>query len=167
VKIAFDATTAAFENRTGTGVYCKELIESFQKSYPEDRVIHTYRLSRWVRGSKFLLPLARNSKSEVMIDPITFYKGIQYDIFHGLNTRLPYIKGCIKIATVHDLFSVFGEFSDQKFLADQKRKLLSMIGRSHHIIVPASYTKAQIGDYSRKNFCCGRGRSVSVFACNG
>lgn len=144
MRIAFDVTTAAFEQRTGTGVYCKELVEAYQKEFFEDRVFHTYRMVRWLKGRKCLLPLTRNARTDVLIDPFTFYKGRSYDVFHGLNTRLPMIRGSLNIATVHDLFSIFGEFSNSAFLEDQKKKLQAMIARAHHVIVPASYTKAQM-----------------------
>lgn len=138
--VAFDATTAAFEKKTGTGVYCEELIKAYQERF-EDWVVHTYRLTRRVKGRNFLLPLSNNSSRETVLDPFHYFRGRHYDVFHGLNSRLPLLKGCKRIATIHDLFSIFGEFADPKFRTNQTRHLTTMLKRCDHVIVPATYTK--------------------------
>lgn len=144
MRVAFDASTAAFRQKTGTGVYCDELIRAYQARFSEDQVIHTYRLSRRIRGKSFLLPVPANASREILIDPWTYFKGGSYDIFHGLNSRLPLLTKSKMIATIHDLFSIFGEFSDTRFRDDQAHKLKQMIARADHIIVPATFTREQL-----------------------
>jgi glycosyltransferase involved in cell wall biosynthesis len=144
MRVAFDTTTAAFEHKTGTGVYCEELVRAYQEKFAEDKVVHSYRFKRWLNGQKYLLPLSKNSRREILLDPWTFFSGYRHEIFHGLNSRLPMLVGCKKIATVHDLFSIYGEFSDERFREDQSKKLKLMISRADHIIVPATFTKNQL-----------------------
>jgi len=144
LRVAFDASTAAFRQKTGTGVYCDELIRAYQSRFSNDQVIHTYRLSRRVRGKSFLLPVPANASREILIDPWTYFKGGNYDIFHGLNSRLPLLTRSKMVATVHDLFSIFGEFSDAQFREDQAHKLKQMIARADHVIVPATFTRDEL-----------------------
>jgi glycosyltransferase involved in cell wall biosynthesis len=146
VRIAFDASSLAFAQKTGTGVYSEELIKAYEKEFSkQDQIIHTYRLSRRFRGAKFLRPIFNLSCSrETLLDPLTFFKGLQYDIFHGLNTRLPTLIGAKKIASVHDLFSIYGEFSNPDFKSDQAEKLKKMVDRSDHIIASCTFTKNQL-----------------------
>lgn len=47
------------------------------------------------------------------------------------------------IVTVHDLISLYGEFSKEEFKADQTIKLNQMASRANHIIVPSTFTKTQ------------------------
>ncbi len=144
MKVAFDASSAAFRLKTGTGVYTQELIKAYQEEFPDDQVIHTYRLSRRIRGLPYLLPLTSNSRRQTIIGSFTGFRRRSYDIFHGLNSRLPDLRNVPMVSTVHDLFSISGLFSSQKFRNDQSSKLLQMISRSSHIIVPATFTKSQI-----------------------
>ncbi len=144
MKIAFDATTVAFEKKTGTGVYCEELIKAFEKRFPEDHFFHTYRLTRAMKGAKYFLPLGPHAKRQIFQDPWTVFRGFQYDIFHGLNARLPFLKGAIKVVTIQDLFSIYGHFSEEKFKKVQKAHILKTLSRAHHVITSATYTKRQL-----------------------
>ncbi len=142
MRVGFDATTVAFAKKTGTGVYSEELMKAYARSFPSDQVFHTYRLARAIKGQKYFLPLVESrSERHVLQDPWTFWRGGNYDVFHGLNARLPILKGAKKIVTIHDLFSLFGKFSNAKFLADQKKKTFATLNRADHIIVPAVFTK--------------------------
>jgi glycosyltransferase involved in cell wall biosynthesis len=140
MRVAWDCSTAAFEQKTGTGVYVEELIKHYVKLFPKDKVTHSYRLSRRIKGRPYLLELSKNSTRDTIIDPLTFLSGLKYEIFHGLNSRLPVLSGCKKIATIHDLFSIKSKFSDPIFLKDQTVKLEKMIARADHLIVPATFT---------------------------
>lgn len=146
MRVAFDASTAAFRQKTGTGVYCEELIRAYQEKFKTDQVIHTYRLSRRIKGREFLLPVPANARQDTLLDPWTYFKGSRYDIFHGLNSRLPLLANSQMVATVHDLFSIFGEFSEPSFRESQSAKLRQMINRAHHIIAPSSFTRGQLVD---------------------
>jgi glycosyltransferase involved in cell wall biosynthesis len=142
--VAFDASTAAFRQKTGKGVYCEELIRAYQERFKEDKIIHTYRLSRRIKGAEHLLPIPANANRETLLDPWTYFKGNKYDIFHGLNSRLPMLASSKMVATIHDLFSIYGEFSDPAFKEEQTKKLRLMISRADHIIVPAQFTRDQL-----------------------
>ncbi|MBK9293242.1 MAG: glycosyltransferase family 4 protein [Oligoflexia bacterium] len=144
MRIAFDATSAAFEKKTGTGVYTQEIIKAFQNEFPEDDIFNTYRLVRGIKGKKYLLEKTKNTKNHFLLDPVTFWRGYSYDIFHGLNARLPVLWRVPNIVTIHDLFSVFGNYSEEKFKIDQKRKIESTLKRATHIITPATFTKNEL-----------------------
>lgn len=145
MKVAFDASTLAFKDKTGTGVFSEELIKAYEKCFSyEDEIIHTYRLSRRIRGRKFLRPLSKNISRATLIDPITAFRGRNYDIFHGLNSRLPVLTHTKLIASVHDLFSIYGAFSKSEFKEDQKTKLNQTISRADHIITLSTFVKNQI-----------------------
>jgi glycosyltransferase involved in cell wall biosynthesis len=155
MKVAFDASAIAFKEKTGTGVYAEEFLKAYEKCFSEeDQIIHTYRLSRRIRGRKFLRPLSKNISRSTLIDPVTSFKGRGYDIFHGLNTRLPILQHSKLVATIHDLFSIFGAFSALEFKEDQTIKINQMLARAHHIIVPATVIKnqfvSQLGYDSKK-----------------
>jgi len=144
MKVAFDVTTLAFKQRTGTGVYVEEFLKSYEKCFLDhDEVTHTYRLTRRIKGRQYLRPLARGVKRATLIDPITSFRGLNYDIFHGLNARLPVLTHAKLIVTVHDLISLYGDFSKPEFLADQTAKLKKMVQRANTIIVPSTFTKTQ------------------------
>jgi len=87
MKIAFDTTTAAFAQKTGTGVYCEELVKAYQSRFCDDQITHSYRITRWFKGGKYLLPLSENAQRSVLLDPVTYFNGYSFEIFHGLNTR--------------------------------------------------------------------------------
>jgi glycosyltransferase involved in cell wall biosynthesis len=145
MKVAFDVSTAAFKQKTGTGVYVEELVQNYQSLFQQDEITHSYRLARRLRGKDFLLPLSPNSSQETILDPWTCLNGFRHDVFHGLNSRLPVFVGpCKMVATIHDLFSIFGSFSDDRFREDQSKKLKKMIARADHIIVPASFTRDEL-----------------------
>ncbi len=155
MKVAFDASSIAFKEKTGTGVYAEEFLKAYEKCFSdEDKIVHTYRLSRRIRGRKFLPPLTKNISRAILIDPITSFKGREYDIFHGLNTRLPILQHSKLVATIHDLFSIFGAFSKPEFKEDQTLKINQMLARAHHIVVPATVIKnqfvSQLGYDSKK-----------------
>lgn len=139
MKIAFDATSAAFEKKTGTGVYTEEVIKAYKSTFPEDVVVNTYRLARRFKGASYL-----SRPFHTLIDPLTFWRGYAYDLFHGLNARLPLLCGSPMIVTIHDLFSVLGDYSNEEFKKDQKEKYLSTLKRANHIITPALFTKKQL-----------------------
>jgi len=145
MKVAFDATALAFKAKTGTGVYSEELVGAYEKCFSNiDEIVHTYRLSRRIRGRKFLRPLAKNISRGTLLDPFTFFKGKNYDIFHGLNYRLPILRHSKLIATVQDLFSIYGAFSKPEFKVDQAAKINQMLSRAHHLIVPTKFTQSQL-----------------------
>lgn len=144
MKVAFDASAIAFKDKTGTGVYAEEFLKAYEKCFSdEDEIVHTYRLSRRIRGRKFLRPLSKNISRATLVDPVTSFKGRKYDIFHGLNTRLPVLQQCKLIATIHDLFSIFGAFSKAEFKEDQTLKINQMLARADQIIVPATFIRDQ------------------------
>ncbi|MCC6276551.1 MAG: glycosyltransferase family 4 protein [Oligoflexia bacterium] len=142
MKVAFDLSTAAFEKKTGTGVYCDELVRAYQTEFENrDEIYHSYRLSRWLKGSKYFLNPPKHGGRLVDLGLLTPWRGLKLDVFHGLNNRLPVLSHCKKIATVHDLFSIRGGYANASFNADQAQKLKKMISDAHHIIVPATITK--------------------------
>src|SRR5689334_3443775 len=104
MRVGFDATSAAYEKKTGTGVYATELILAYQKEFPEDVITHGYRLTRRWKGRDFLLPMPLQGGRQTLLDPLAWVSGFKFDIFHGLNTRLPIMGGTKLVATVHDLF---------------------------------------------------------------
>jgi glycosyltransferase involved in cell wall biosynthesis len=148
MRVAFEASTIAFEKRTGTGVYARELVTAYEALYgKKDQITHTYRFSRIIKGRKYLLPLRKGVKREVLLDNLTAFRGKNYDIFHGLNSRLPVLNKTKTVATIHDLFSIFGEYSKPEFKKDQTEKLTDMISRADHIIVPSTVLKTQLVDH--------------------
>lgn len=63
MRVAFDMTSLAFKQKTGTGVYVEELIGAYEKCFKDtDKIVHTYRLARRIRGRNYLRPLASGIK---------------------------------------------------------------------------------------------------------
>ena len=128
MRIAIDASSAAVQQKTGVGKYIQRLIERLEELDDENEYVIYCRLSRWKRRRYFYRPTKATTKVKLFQEP--FFTGRGIDVFHGLDARLPKIRGPRArgpklVATVHDLFSLVSEeFADDKF----RRKKIARYG---------------------------------------
>ena len=147
VKVALDATYAAYPERTGTGVYSERLI-SFLAAAPqfqegsEFRLVLCFRFGpylRWVRKRKW----PAGCSLSPLLDP--WFRVPRAHLFHGLNQRLPESRFPIGIVTIHDLFPLTSpDYSTREFQRRFTKIIQKAITRADRIIAVSDATRQQL-----------------------
>ncbi|RJP24576.1 MAG: glycosyltransferase family 1 protein [Candidatus Abyssobacteria bacterium SURF_5] len=140
MRIAIDASSAAIEQKTGVAKYITRLIENLEALDDDNEYVVYYRLSRWKRRANFYRPRKRTTKVKFFQEP--FFRGRGIDVFHGLDARLPEIRGPKLIVTIHDLFSlVSDEFADERFRKKKIARYRDIAERADGIICVSESTR--------------------------
>lgn len=134
--IALDATYSVGRNLSGVGVYSRELMRGLAAAHPEARFLHCYRTHRlwagWRQSGGLTRPLGEGRP------------WFQYDIFHGLNQRLPGRRLRRAVCTFHDLFVLTAEYSTPEFRARFAARARAAAERADLIIAISEFTAAQV-----------------------
>ena len=139
MKLALDASYSLGQNLTGVGVYSRELLWGFSTAHPEMDFRYYYRLHRFREACKESLP--PNVRRRILSD-ISFLPA--FDLFHGLNQRLPGRRMKRAISTFHDLFVMTGEYSTPEFRARFTAQARDAAKRSDLIICVSAFTAGQV-----------------------
>ena len=103
IRLALDATYAAYPQRTGIGIYSEKLINALSRSIPaESRSRHDFILS--FRPGPFLRWAWNRSWPEPFVkSPLLDYwlRIPRATMFHGLNQRLPEKTYPVEVVTSH------------------------------------------------------------------
>ena len=150
VKVALDATYAAYPERTGTGVYSEKLIWALATCLPVEersrfRLILAFRPGpylRWARKRKWpdgfsLSPLL---DSWVCLPRAT--------LFHGLNQRLPEKPYPLQVVTIHERFPPPSQsYSTPEFQRHMTTRIESALRRADRIIAVSHAVRQQLVQY--------------------
>jgi glycosyltransferase involved in cell wall biosynthesis len=140
MRIALDASSAAVSQRTGVAKYIHRLIEHLEKADDNNEYLIYYRLSRWKKRAHFYRPTKTTTKVRLFQEPFLKTRGI--DVFHGLDARLPNIRGPKLVVTVHDVFSLVSEdFADEKFRRKKIARYEDIAKRADRIICDSQSTR--------------------------
>src|SRR5690242_5307173 len=104
VRIALDATYAAYPEPTGIGIYSQRLISALAASLPsgdECRLSLCFRFGPYVRRALWQ-PWPAGCSLVPLFESGPWMRCMQ--LFHGLNQRLPKKTSAAQIVTIHDLF---------------------------------------------------------------
>jgi glycosyltransferase involved in cell wall biosynthesis len=134
LNIALDATYSWGEHLSGVGLYSREILFGLAASHPDSRFQFYYRPHRYFRSRHDRLP--PNASRRLI--PRSF------DIFHGLNQRLPRIPLRRSVATFHDLFVLTGEYSTPDFRARFTAQARDAASRATVIIAVSHFTAGQV-----------------------
>lgn len=141
MKIALDASSAAASQRTGVAKYVHRLIEHLEMVDDDNEYLIYYRLSRWKKRASFYRPTKTTTRIRLFQEPFTKTKGI--DVFHGLDARLPNVRGPKLVVTVHDVFSLVSEdFADEKFRKKKIARYEDIARRADRIICDSRSTRS-------------------------
>lgn len=134
--IALDATYSVGRHISGVGVYSRELLRGLAGAHPEARYLHCYRPHRLLRG---LAQSGRNARPLGEGRP-----WFRYDLFHGLNQRLPARRLRRAVCTFHDLFVLTAEYSTPEFRARFAAQARAAADRASLIIAVSEFTARQV-----------------------
>lgn len=113
ISIALDVSTIDHQNLTGIGNYTKYLASSLSKS-DQVTVTGSYKLSRLKNRA-----IIKKHLPGLTITPfIPFFSSAlnsQFQIFHGPDFRIPNIKNCKKVVTIHDMVYAKSDFVSKEF----------------------------------------------------
>jgi glycosyltransferase involved in cell wall biosynthesis len=134
LTIALDATYSIGEELSGVGLYSREILFGLAAAHPDVRFQFYYRPHRYLRSWRE--PIASNARRRLF--PRSF------DLFHGLNQRLPDIPMRRAVATFHDLFVLTGEYSTPEFRARFAAQARDAARRATAIITVSAFTASQV-----------------------
>ncbi len=138
MKIALDATYSVGENRTGVGVYSREILDALAALRPETAFLWCYRPRRWFGslGS----PHPPNCYRRLLWET----RAVGADLFHGLNQRAPAARCRRSVTTFHDLFVLTGDYSTPEFRARFAARARDAAARSDLIIAVSQFTGGEV-----------------------
>lgn len=139
--VAIDATPAAKAERSGVGVYIRELVGALGRIGGERCYRVCYRVSRLGRWRHFVPLDGPRMRTKIYAEWFAPVLRRAIDCFHGADIRIPMWPGVPMVATVHDLFSLEHEsFGKSAFQAkrraqyeDAMRRAARIICHSHHV----------------------------------
>jgi glycosyltransferase involved in cell wall biosynthesis len=146
MKIALDATEAAYPEPTGTGVYSRKLIRalaadrraaSFSVRFSLCMRIGPY----WKWGRRAVWPAG--SSANPFWEP--WLQPRPAELFHGLNQRLPRRTYPVSVVTIHDLFPLTSsEYSAPSFQKRFSEILNDAVSRADRIIAVSNATREDL-----------------------
>jgi glycosyltransferase involved in cell wall biosynthesis len=136
LKIALDATYSVGRHLSGVGVYSREMLQGLAAAHPEAEYAHCYRAHRLLRG------LGWSGRRTRILGVGRPWCG--FDVFHGLNQRLPEVRLKRAVCTFHDLFVLTAEYSTAEFRARFAAQARAAAERSDLIIAVSEFTARQV-----------------------
>lgn len=134
--IALDATYSVGRNLSGVGVYSRELMRGLGKAHPEGQFLHCYRAHRLWRGWQ-----QSGARTRPLGEGRPWFG---YDLFHGLNQRMPQRRLRRAVCTFHDLFVLTAEYSTPEFRARFAAQARAAAERADLIIAVSEFTARQV-----------------------
>lgn len=134
--IALDATYSVGRNLSGVGVYSRELMRGLGEAHPEGQFLHCYRAHRLWRGLR-----QSGGRTRPLGEGRPWFR---YDLFHGLNQRMPQRRLRRAVCTFHDLFVLTAEYSTPEFRARFAAQARAAAERSDLIIAVSEFTARQV-----------------------
>lgn len=101
IAVAFDASALAKRERTGIARYGVCLVDALLAAGGVSRCVLGYRASRWRRRAHVYHP--GGAAVRWFVDAAPRVTLGAYDVFHGLDARLPRGGGGARVATLHDV----------------------------------------------------------------
>lgn len=155
MKIGLDAKRI-YNNKTGLGVYGRNLIYGFQQLKPahEFYLFTPSEQSKLFTANEYFNVVEGNSFSSYYWRTFSIIKDIEnqnLDIYHGLSNELPYNIGKSNVKSVVDIHDLcFVNFKEDYSPIDQKifwHKAKRAAEHSHKIIATSNATKSDILKY--------------------
>ncbi|MGC4051325.1 MAG: glycosyltransferase family 1 protein [Paludibaculum sp.] len=141
MNIALDATYSLGQNLSGVGVYSREILYGLAAGHPDQRFQWCYRLHRYLRGRRELMP--PNVRAFPLLDGLPVFRS---GLFHGLNQRLPARSRGPAVCTFHDLFVLTSEYSSPDFRARFASQAREASHRADLIICVSRFTANHVRD---------------------
>lgn len=143
LRVAIEATAACRASRGGVARYTVGLVRSLvqleQLERNGDRFELCYRLSRW--KDRALRLDGEGLRSRWIQEPIwPLRPGV--DVVHGTDARVPSWRGAVRVATVHDVFSLlFDGFAPESFRRRKARRYRDLTRTCDRILAVSRATK--------------------------
>jgi glycosyltransferase involved in cell wall biosynthesis len=137
LKIALDATYSLGPNRSGVGVYSRQILDGLAAAHPETSFLHCYRPHRFLPSLSEVLP--PNGSRRLLWKN---WPG-DADLFHGLNQRID-ARYRRTVSTFHDLFVLSADYSTPDFRARFAAQARGAAERSDLIIAVSQFTASQV-----------------------
>jgi len=149
-RIAFDASAAAKRDRTGVARYAVCLLEALLARYREDqftRFILGYRLSRLRRHRFRFHPREPNARLAYFAEPFERLTLGAFDLFHGLDARIPARGAYPKVVTLHDVAPALrAEIASSGFRERKQRTYRTIARSADRIICVSRATRDAFGE---------------------
>jgi glycosyltransferase involved in cell wall biosynthesis len=144
VTVALDATYSIGDELSGVGVYSRELMNGLARAHPDTRFLYCYRPHRFPRSWREHLP--GNARRALLTEGLGLVRpgSRRPALFHGLNQRLPDLRGQRTVVTFHDLFVLSGEYSTAEFRARFAAQAREAADRADMILTVSAFTKSQV-----------------------
>ena len=137
MKIALDATYSLGPNRSGVGVYSRQILNGLAEAHPETSFLSCYRPHRFLPSLSEVLP--PNSSRRLLWRNWPR----KADLFHGLNQRID-ARHRRTVSTFHDLFVLSGDYSTPDFRARFAAQARGAAERSDLVIAVSQFTAGQL-----------------------
>jgi glycosyltransferase involved in cell wall biosynthesis len=135
VHIALDATYSLGRNRSGVGIYSREILFGLARGHPQVRFLFCYRPHRFLPSFRERMP--PNAWRRLL-------RGApRAGLFHALNQRVDF-RMPRTVSTFHDLFVMTGEYSTPEFRARFTAQARAAAERSDLIIAVSRFTALQV-----------------------
>jgi glycosyltransferase involved in cell wall biosynthesis len=145
VKIGLDASYSIDRQPSGVGVYSQNLIAELARLKPEHRLTLCYRANHYFRSLRRLNPGSNFSRA--LMETVTVpWLASRFDVFHGLNQRLPERRFRRALTTFHDLFVMTSEYSTPEYRARFEGFARQAAERSDRIVAVSSFTADQTSE---------------------
>lgn len=141
-NIALDASYSVGDSLTGVGRYSVEILSGLCRAHPDHRFRFCYRPHRYIRSLR--TPLPPNADRSILFERWPLRR---FDLFHGLNQRLPAAGYKRAIATFHDLFVLSGDYSTAEFRARFAQQARNAARRADLVIAVSAFTAAQVTEF--------------------
>lgn len=121
LRIALDASCAAKRERTGVARYATCLLDALARAGAGDQFTVGYRLSRFRRRRHAHRPAGDNVRVRWFTDALAKLLLGPFDLFHGLDARIPPDARFPRVATLHDVAPALAEGIASRGFRDKKQ----------------------------------------------
>lgn len=106
MRVVLDATAGARSDASGIARYVQELVRALSRECRDHHIDLGVRTAKW-SGRSHLPSINGNGRRPRLIDDrLDWLLLRRVDLFHGLDARITPLRGPVRVATLHDLFSL-------------------------------------------------------------
>lgn len=129
---------------SGVGVYSREILHGLASLRGGDEFGFYYRPHRYTKALRLRLP--SNCTRHLLWEGRA---SASFDVFHGMNQRLPSANWKRKVATFHDLFVLTSDYSTAEFRQRFASRAREAAERADLVIAVSEFTAAQVHELLR------------------
>jgi glycosyltransferase involved in cell wall biosynthesis len=162
MRLAFDLTSVAKEQRGGIATYGWELVRAVVRAQPQREFVLSVRPNRWFKRKlvgDILQGIRPPVRTRLLLDPIADGSLGRPDVLHAIGIRLPARMKAARVVTVHDT-NVFEypEASDERWRQKRQARIRQTLARADLVIAYSEQGRQALAE--RLNFPADRVRIV-------